>query len=147
MQPALFIDRDGTINRDKGYVHDVSDLELYSDIPGIIRSYREKGYLVIVITNQSGINRGYFKEEDYLAFNAAISKELEKQGAKIDAFYHCPHTPAENCGCRKPKTGLIDLALKDFDIDMTRSVFIGDRDDIDGEVARKLGLDYIILKR
>ncbi len=147
MKPALFLDRDGTINKDPGYVHRLEDLQIYPDIPPLIREYRNKGYLVIVITNQSGIGRGLFGEDDYMRFNSAIQGELKKQGLKIDAFYHCPHTPADNCGCRKPKSGLIEAARKDFDIDLKKSVVIGDRDDMDGALARSLGLGYTIVKR
>lgn len=147
MFPALFLDRDGTINEDYGYVHDVKDLKICPDILKIIKHYSDLGYLTIVVTNQSGINRGYFKEDDYNLFNSAIENELKRYGLHIDAFYHCPHTPDENCNCRKPKTGLIDAALKDFDIDLKNSFLIGDRDDTDGALARALNIRYEILKR
>lgn len=147
MKPALFLDRDGTINYDPGYVHKLEDLKLFDDIVPIIKEYNQKGFFVLVLTNQSGINRGYFTEKELNAFNEAIKKELTAKGAIIDAFYYCPHRPDENCNCRKPKTGLIELALKDFDIDVKNSIIIGDRDNFEGEMARRLGIAYKILKR
>jgi histidinol-phosphate phosphatase family protein len=147
MRPALFLDRDGTINEDPGYVHEIKDLKIFPDIIQTIKTYADKGYLIIVITNQSGVGRGYFNVDDLIAFNSAIEKELMEKGARIDAFYFCPHTPAENCGCRKPKRGMVDAALKDFDIDLKQSIIIGDREDTDGALARSLGIEYKILKR
>ncbi len=146
MKKALFIDRDGTINRDCPYCRDPKDLVIYDDAVDIIRNYRESGYLIVIVTNQSGINRGYFTEEQYEEFNRALLSELERRGAKVDAVYHCPHRPDEGCTCRKPGTGLILRAVNDLDIDLGGSIVIGDRDDVDGEMARRLGMQYRILR-
>jgi D,D-heptose 1,7-bisphosphate phosphatase len=147
MRPALFIDRDNTINRDPGYVHELKDLDIFSGVADLIREYNEKGFLVIVLSNQSGINRGYFKKEEMDSFNDAIQERLKKEGARIDAFYYCPHTPTEGCSCRKPKTGMAEAAMKDFDVDLKNSIMVGDRDDIDGELARRLKISYKIIRR
>ena len=147
MKKALFIDRDGTINVDHGYTCKASDLELYLDAVRIIKQYNRKGYLVIVTTNQSGIGRGYYSEKEYKGFNSALAKELEARDARVDAFYHCPHTPQDRCNCRKPNAGMIKRALKDYDIDLSGSIVIGDRDEVDGEMARRMGMRYRILRR
>lgn len=147
MRKALFIDRDGTINRDCPYCHSISQLEIYPDIPGIIREYNEKGYLVVVISNQSGIGRGYFTREECDRFNEEIRRRLREKGAIIDAFYYCPHRPEEKCSCRKPGTGLVEKASIDLSIDIKESFVIGNDDAIDGEMARRLGIGYKILER
>ncbi|EQD57703.1 D,D-heptose 1,7-bisphosphate phosphatase, partial [mine drainage metagenome] len=119
----------------------------YDDAVEIIRNYRNRGFLIVIVTNQSGINRGYFTEEQYEVFNRALLTELERRGAtKVDAVYHCPHRPDEGCTCRKPGTGLILKAANDLDIDLEASFVIGDRDDVDGEMARRLGVQYRILQ-
>ena len=147
MRKALFIDRDGTINRDCPYCHDVSQLFIYPDIPEIISEFRKKGYLAIVISNQSGIGRGYFTKEECDRFNEEINRRLSTMGAEIDAFYYCPHRPDENCRCRKPGTGLVEKAASDLNIDVKNSFLIGNDDNIDGELARRLGIGYRIIER
>ncbi|MGC8506511.1 MAG: D-glycero-alpha-D-manno-heptose-1,7-bisphosphate 7-phosphatase [Thermoplasmata archaeon] len=147
MRPALFTDRDGTINRDCPYCHDPSDLVIFDDAVDIIRDYRSRGYLIIVITNQSGIARGLFTVEEMKKFNDALLEKLRERGAGVDGIYFCPHHPDEKCSCRKPADGLVRQAMKDFDIDLKNSVILGDRDDIEGELARRLGIRSIILHR
>jgi histidinol-phosphate phosphatase family protein len=147
MRRALFIDRDGTINRDCPYCHSVSQLEIYPDIPGIIREYNDKGYIVVVVSNQSGIGRGYFTKDECDTFNEEIRRRLKESGAGIDAFYYCPHRPEENCRCRKPGTGLVEKASRDLSIDVNGSFVIGNDDTIDGEMARRLGIGYRIIHR
>lgn len=139
---ALFIDRDGTINRDCPYCSNPDDLFIYEDTVRIMKQYRNSGYLIIVITNQSGIARGYFTEEQMNAFNARMLQELEKRGVKVDAIYFCPHLPEENCNCRKPKTGLVERAVKEHEILLSQSIMIGDRDDTDGQLARNAGMHF-----
>jgi len=145
-RPALFIDRDGTINRDCPYCHDVGDLVVYDDAVDIIREYASSGYLVIVISNQSGINRGYFSLEEAQNFNEAIRRYVEAKGGRIDAFFMCPHRPDENCNCRKPKDGLVRQAMEKFPIDLEHSVMVGDSLDLDGGLARNLGIKFIHFK-
>ena len=144
---ALFIDRDGTINKDCPYCHDPKDLIMYQDAVDIMKEYRNKGYLIIIITNQSGINRGYFTDEEFHIFHDKLLKQLKEKGVLIDRTYYCPHRPDENCECRKPKLGMIEKAMEDFEIDLENSIIIGDRDDMEGAMARKLLIEYKILKR
>ena len=144
---ALFIDRDGTINKDCPYCHDKKDLIIYDDAVEIMKDSRNREYLNIIITNQSGINRGYFTDEEFHVFHNELLKQLEERGVVIDKTYYCPHRPDENCECRKPKLGMIKKAMEDFDIDLENSIIIGDRDDMEGEMGRQLGIEYRILKR
>ena len=144
---TLFIDRDGTINKDCPYCHDPKDLIVYDDAVEIMKDYRSRGYLIIIITNQSGINRGYFTDEEFHVFHNELLKKLEEKGVDIDKTYYCPHRPDENCDCRKPKLGMIKKAMEDFDIDLKNSIIIGDRNDMEGEMGRQLGIEYRILKR
>ena len=144
---ALFIDRDGTINKDCPYCHDPKDLIIYDDAVEIMKGYINRGYLIIIITNQSGINRGYFTDEEFHVFHNELLKKLEERGVVIDKTYYCPHRPDENSECRKPKLGMIKKAMEDFDIDLEKSIIVGDRDDMEGEMGRQLGIEYKILKR
>ena len=147
MLPALFIDRDGTINANEPeYPHKPEHLRIYEDAVELMKEYQSRGYLIIIITNQSGIGRGYFTLEQMQEFNNLLISELAKRGVKINALYFCPHTPADNCNCRKPKLGLIEQAMKDFDIDLKNSIIVGDRDDIEGEMARKLKIRFIKIR-
>ncbi len=140
---AIFVDRDGTLNYDKGYTHKLSDLKIYDDIIPLLMDYYEKNFLIIVITNQSGIGRGYYTVDEMKSFNREIAKELIFKGIKIEDFFYCPHTPDQGCRCRKPETGLIEEAAIKYDIDISNSVVIGDRESVDGEMARKLGMKFI----
>ena len=144
---ALFIDRDGTINKDCPYCHDTSQIDIYMDAVSLIRDYRKLGFLIIVITNQSGLGRHYFSLKDLESFNEELNRRLKGLGAQFDYLYYCPHIPEDNCDCRKPKDGLIRRAVLEHEIDLDSSVVAGDRDDIEGEMARKLGLQFIHFKR
>ncbi len=131
---AIFFDRDGTLNVDKNYLYKVGDFEWLGDAPKAIRWANEHDYLVIVVTNQSGVARGYFTEEDVRFLHAWMNEDLARFGAHIDAFYYCPHFPAgtvaayaKECDCRKPKPGLVEKACADFDIDRKSSLLIGDK--------------------
>ena len=147
MNKALFIDRDGTINVDCPYCSKPEQIRIYKDAIDLIRNYRKFGFLIIVISNQSGIGRKLFSEEDVIKFNDSLNVCLKKFNAEVDKFYFCPHKPEDNCNCRKPKDGMIKKAMADNDIDLIGSIFVGDRDDIDGELARGLSMHYKILKR
>lgn len=136
MQPAVFIDRDGVINEDKGYVFRQDDLVLLPSVPNAMKRLKDRGYLLIIITNQSGIARGYFTLNDVDIFHEALQKEISALGGpQWDALYLCPHHPegtiadfAQDCSCRKPKPGLLELARADFQIDWGKSFLIGDKD-------------------
>lgn len=129
MNKAAFFDRDGTINVDTGYLYEPEKLEFIPGVPELIRKYNDEGYLVIVITNQSGIARGMFTVEQMERFNTHMNRRLQTEyGAHIDAFYYCPHLPeiTGECECRKPKPGLFLRAIRDHAIDPARSVSYGD---------------------
>lgn len=132
---ALLLDRDGTINVDRGWVHRPEDFVWIDDAREAIKWANERGILVLVITNQSGIARGYYTEQEFRAFTAWIDRELARVGGHIDATYHCPHHPTDGkgeylqvCRCRKPAPGLVEQALADWRFDPLRSVMIGDGD-------------------
>lgn len=129
MKKAAFFDRDGTINEDIGYLYKIKDLKIREGIPGLIKLYNELGWLVIVVTNQSGIARGYYSKEQMESLNREINHQLKKIAkAHIDAFYYCPHLPCitGECNCRKPKPGLFLKAAREWDINLSESVSYGD---------------------
>lgn len=124
---AIFLDRDGVINEDKGYIGKVQDFIFFPEIFTSLKKLQSNGYLLIVVTNQAGIAKGYFSEKEYHKLDEYMIKELEKSGIIIKKTYYCPHSPEENCECRKPKPGLIYQAQRDYDIDLTSSWVIGDK--------------------
>lgn len=146
MRKALFIDRDGTIIKDVPYSADPGKIVIYDDAVDLMNNYGKKGYLIVIVTNQSGINRGYFSAKDLEKFNNILTGMLKSRGVRVDAIYFCPHRPDENCRCRKPETGMIMDAVSDLGIDVKHSVMAGDRDDMDGELARRTGMKFILLK-
>jgi histidinol-phosphate phosphatase family protein len=123
---AVFLDRDGTMAPDVHYCSRPEDFELFPNTAKAVRLLNEHGFKVIVITNQSGIARGYFTEKTLAEIHEKMKRELAKEGARVDAIYYCPHHPDDNCDCRKPKPKLILQAAKDFDIDLERSFVMGD---------------------
>ncbi len=123
-QPAIFVDRDGTLIEEVNFLSRVEDLRLFDFSASAVRALKEAGYLVIVVTNQSGIGRGIYTESAMQEIHEQIQLDLE--GA-IDAFYFCPHLPDEGCVCRKPGLGMIEFARSDFEIDMERSWMVGDK--------------------
>ena len=129
MNKAVFLDRDGIINKErKDYVKTIDELEIFENISWCIKQLKKNNFLVIVITNQSAINRGLTSVEKIYEIHDSIQNYLEKFGTKIDAFYFCPHRPDENCMCRKPNSELITKASNDFDIDLQSSWMLGDND-------------------
>ena len=124
---AVFLDRDGVINKNKDdYVKNVSELEIFPNTFESIKKLKDLGFFVIVITNQSAINRGLMNHQDLKNIHKEIQIFLSQDKTKIDSFYYCPHTPNENSICRKPKTGLLLKAIHDFSIDVKNSWFVGD---------------------
>ena len=135
-RPAAFLDRDGVLNDDHGYTHKPEQLERIDGAPVAVRLLNEAGYTVIVITNQSGVARGYYDEAAVRQFHAHMQDALRARGAHIDAFYYCPHHPegtvkefAVRCRCRKPAPGMLEQAAREWPIDPGRSFLIGDKDD------------------
>ena len=146
---AAFLDRDGVLNVDHGYVHRLDALDLIPGAADAVRLLNEAGYLVIVVTNQSGVARGYYVEADVARFNEELARRLAAQGARVDAFYYCPHHPegtvaryAVACDCRKPGPGMLEQAARDFAIDRAKSFLVGDRDG-DSEAAASFGIKGI----
>lgn len=134
MNKAIFLDRDGTINVDKGYIYQKKDFEFLPGAVEALKNFKQAGFVLIIITNQSGIARGYYTEEDFQTLNLWMNTVLKNAGAEVDGVYFCPHLPDAKiskyrmkCNCRKPKTGLFYQAVKDFDIDLSHSCAIGDR--------------------
>lgn len=136
---ALFVDRDGTLNPDLHYLKDADRLELFRGVGNGLSLARDHGYLVICVTNQSGIERGFYTHEDVRRIHQRLNELLRPFRARVDAFYYCPHAPETRCECRKPGTLLFRQAGDDFHIDMAVSAIVGDRD-LDVEAGRKLGL-------
>ena len=141
-RPAVFIDRDGTLIRDADYLSSVDDLEVFEYSAEALRMLKECGFLVMVVTNQSGIGRGLLTENEMHSVNDAIQLAL---GGVIDAFYFCPHRPGDGCVCRKPATGMIEQAAGDFEIDLANSWFVGDKkSDIETGFAAGTGTALVL---
>jgi D-glycero-D-manno-heptose 1,7-bisphosphate phosphatase len=143
---ALFLDRDGVVNVEKNYLHKIDDFELMDGIIEVCQHYAALGYLIIIVTNQSGISRGYYTEEDFKHLSEWMIEHFKSLGVVITHIYHCPHH--ENidgvCVCRKPEPGMFLEAQKDFDIDMKNSVMIGDNER-DIQAAVRAGVTTNIL--
>lgn len=144
MNKALFLDRDGTINIDFGYVYKKDDLRFIETSLKGIRIFQERGYLIIVITNQSGIGRGLFTIEQADAFNHEMIRQLGFRGINVKAVYMCPHSPDEGCSCRKPSPELILKAKNDYDIDLSRSFMFGDKSS-DVEAGKRAGVKSFLI--
>ena len=134
MTPAVFLDRDGTINEQMGYINHINRFHLLPGAAESIRKLNGIGIPVVVVTNQSGLARGYFPESLLVAVHEKMEKQLAEKGARVDGIYICPHHPEakeekfrRNCNCRKPKNGLFKAAAEDLHIDLTRSYVVGDR--------------------
>ena len=134
MERIIFLDRDGTLNEEVHYLHRKEDLKLLPGVPQAIRMLREKGYKIVVVTNQAGIARGYYQESDVEELHAFMNEMLRQQGAWIDAFFYCPHHPEHGigkykklCHCRKPDIGMFEMAEQYFPVDKAHSWMIGDK--------------------
>ena len=143
---AVFFDRDGTLNVDIHYLHRPEDFVWTPDAPAAIRRLNECDILTIVVTNQSGVARGYYPEADVRRLHDWMNEELRKEGAHLDALFYCPHhidgkipEYTKACTCRKPATGMVDAACAKYNIDRTRAVLIGDSES-DMECARGAGV-------
>lgn len=152
MNKAVFLDRDGTINAEKNYLYKIEDFEFIKGALEAIRILNDNGYKVIVITNQAGIARGYYTEEDVKRLHEYIQNQLKKYKAHIDAFYYCPHHPTAgigkykiDCNCRKPKDGLFRIAISDLKIDVHKSFAVGDKVS-DLKPALELEIDSILVE-
>jgi len=130
MNKALFLDRDGVINVDKVHVHLKEDFVFSEGIFDLCRKYFDAGYIIIVITNQAGIAKGLYTENDFILLTDWMTDQFLDRGIVISKVYYCPHHPdiTGPCECRKPAPGMIFQAIKDFDLDISRCILIGDKE-------------------
>jgi D-glycero-D-manno-heptose 1,7-bisphosphate phosphatase len=127
IRPAVFLDRDGTIAEEVGYLNHPSRFRMFPFAAAAVRRLHEAGLPVVIVTNQSGVRRGYFPESLVHTVNELMTQQLAAAGARIEAIYYCPHTSADGCNCRKPKTGMLVHAALEHSLDLHRSFVVGDR--------------------
>ncbi|OFV92142.1 MAG: hypothetical protein A3G76_07125 [Acidobacteria bacterium RIFCSPLOWO2_12_FULL_65_11] len=152
MRGAVFLDRDGTLIEDVGYVGRIDQVTVYPWTVDSIRAFNRAGLPVVVVTNQSGVARGYFSEAAVEEVHRHLTSIVQAGGARIDAYYYCPHHPngsveayARSCECRKPGRGLIDRAVRDLGVDTARSYVVGDKW-IDVALARAIGARGLLVR-
>lgn len=150
-KPTVFMDRDGTMTVEGGYINHPSRLKLITGTADAVRLCNENGLLAVVTTNQAGVARGYFTEDLIHVVHGRMRKLLEKKNAHLDGVYYCPHHPREgtpeyriDCNCRKPRTGMIEAACRDLPVDLARSYMVGDKIS-DSEFGHKLGLRTVMV--
>ncbi len=144
MRRAIFLDRDGVINEDLGYVGKREDFHFLPGVFEALRHFQNLGFLLIIVTNQSGIARGYYTVQDFLSLSEWMKEELRKRDITITDIFYCPHHPEDGCECRKPKPGMILEAARRYDIDLSASWMIGDKPS-DIEAAKNAGIPHTIL--
>lgn len=149
---AVFLDRDGTLIRDVGYLRRIDEIEILPKVPEALCLLREAGFKLVLVTNQSAIARGWLSEAELAAIHAALTAALERSGARLDAIYYCPHHPTEgsgayrtDCTCRKPDRGMIDRAAAELGTDPAISYVVGDQK-TDIELARRVGAKAVLLR-
>jgi D-glycero-D-manno-heptose 1,7-bisphosphate phosphatase len=152
-RPALFLDRDGVINIDHAYVCKPENFEFVDGIFELCRSAKQHGFLIFVVTNQAGIGRGYYTEQDFLKLTEWMHGIFNAEGANIDQVYYCPTHPEHGIGkykvasvCRKPSPGMILQAADEFDVDLSKSILVGDKEkDIQAGIAAGVGCNLLYL--
>lgn len=151
MDKIVFLDRDGTINKEVDYLYRPEDLVILPEVTGALRRLKEHGFRLVVVTNQAGVARGYYKEEDVMILHEALNRRLSKEGAEIDQFFYCPHHPVHGiseykteCHCRKPETGMFEMAEAFFQVDKAHSYMIGDKL-LDTEAGSRYGVSSILV--
>ena len=149
---AVFLDRDGTLIRDVGYLRRVDEVEVLPKVPAALRLLRELGFKLVLVTNQSAVARGWLTEEDLGAIHGALAAKLANGGARLDAVYYCPHHPVEgngiyrvSCSCRKPGVGMIARASADLGLNPAVSYVVGDQK-IDIELAERIGATALLIR-
>jgi len=149
--PAVFLDRDGIINKDRGYVHKIDEFHFIDGVFDACREMSKAGYRLIIITNQAGIARGYYTEEEFHYLTNWMLNEFRQHGIEIDDVYYCPHHPVHgmgeyrcDCDCRKPAPGMILRAAKEHSLDLRHSILIGDKT-TDIEAGRTAGIGCCVL--
>lgn len=145
MNKAVFLDRDGTIMSDPGYISDPRKVEIFEEAVEALKALKEAGYLLVIITNQSGIGRGYFSHEDLEKVNMRMNSLFEDTGVRFDGIYVCPHVDENKCTCRKPQPGLIFKAAREHHINISVSYMVGNsRSDVMAGVAAGCRLNFLI---
>ncbi|MGN1393224.1 MAG: D-glycero-beta-D-manno-heptose 1,7-bisphosphate 7-phosphatase [Succinivibrionaceae bacterium] len=152
MIPAIFLDRDGVINKEYDYVHTIDDFEFIERTIEALKIIKEKGYAIVIVTNQSGIARGLYTEEDFLKLTEWMDWTLQDKGIILDGIYYCPHHPTNGigkykceCNCRKPKPGMILESARDLKINLKKSYMVGDQgSDIDAGISAGITNNYLI---
>ena len=151
MKKAVFLDRDGTLNIDHGYVYKIDDFQFIEGSIDALKSLKEMGYLLVLVTNQSGIARGYFSEDQFLQLTEWMDWSLSDRGVDLDGIYYCPHHPEgkgeykEDCECRKPKAGMLLEAIKALEIDPAQSIMVGDKiEDLKAGIGAKVKTNILV---
>lgn len=151
MEKVIFLDRDGTLNEEVNYLHRKEDLKILDGVPEALRMLKEHGYKLVVVTNQAGVARGYYAEVDVEELHRYMNGLLKPLGAEIDAFYYCPHHPEHGigeykvvCHCRKPETGMFEMAEQEFEVDKAASWMIGDKL-IDVQAGKNYGVKTVLV--
>lgn len=147
MQKALFLDRDGVVNVEKDYLYKIEDFEFINGVFDLCRYFTSLGYIIFIVTNQSGIARGYYSEEDFAILSEWMVAKFAEEDIKISQVYHCPHHPkiSGECSCRKPHAGMLLQAQKEFDLDLTNSIIVGDKErDIEAGLNAGLRESYLL---
>ncbi|MDD3806597.1 MAG: HAD family hydrolase [Candidatus Marinimicrobia bacterium] len=146
---TVFLDRDGVLNEDKEdkdeYLRSEEEIIVYPFVPEAIRKLTEKGIRIFIISNQSGINRRFFDEKTVEKMFQKVITYTESTGGKITDYYYCPHLPEEECSCRKPKTGMLQKAVKEYQLSLKESIMIGDAL-TDYEMANNAGIPFILVR-
>jgi D-glycero-D-manno-heptose 1,7-bisphosphate phosphatase len=150
--PGVFLDRDGTIIRDVGYLRRPEQIEILPRVPEALRLLREHGFKIVIVTNQSGIARGFFSENDLVEIHQALKRKLAEHDVALDGIYYCPHHPTEglgpyrtSCDCRKPNDALAKQAARELKVDLSRSYVVGDKP-TDIELAVRIGAKGIQIR-
>jgi D-glycero-D-manno-heptose 1,7-bisphosphate phosphatase len=141
---AFFLDRDGVVNTDHGYVSCVEDFHFMEGLFPVLRSLSAQGYLLVVVTNQSGIGRGYYTDEDFQKLTVWMRRRLSDEGIELAAVYRCPHRPEAGCDCRKPAPGMLLQAQRELDLDLSASWMVGDKES-DMQAAEAAGIPNRVL--
>ena len=152
-RPAVFLDRDGVINREYGYVHKIGEFHFINGVFDACREMSRAGYRLIVITNQAGIARGYYTEDDFHQLSKWMLNEFSQHGVEVDDVYYCPHHPVygvgdyhRDCDCRKPAPGMIVRAAREHTLDLRHSILVGDKA-TDVDAGREAGVGCCVLER
>jgi D-glycero-D-manno-heptose 1,7-bisphosphate phosphatase len=153
MTPALILDRDGVVNRDTGYLYRIAEVAFIYGIFATCRVFQQDGFRIVIITNQSGIARGFYTERDFNQLMVWMRQRFEAHGVRLDGVYYCPHHPTADvrayaiaCACRKPQPGMITQAAQELGLDLAQSILVGDqRSDL--EAGRRAGVGKVVLVR